>query len=169
MLCSRGLLPSCHGSFPASSCVHSVHETHLPGFHRLPSVFKATQISSGLARLSDPSAVYFPPSLPSRVLASHWPDNSQDQLEWLLSLPKRHCPGHLKGPSPSGNSSSPGKDPARYLPWPADIPWKRLAVTGNTRENTGPPEQGTTCYCFSLLLTTSGAVDPAIPQQSGMR
>lgn len=24
MLCSRGLLPSCHGSFPASSCVHSV-------------------------------------------------------------------------------------------------------------------------------------------------
>lgn len=52
MLCSWGLLPSCHGSFPASSCVHSVHETHLPGFHRLPSVFKATQISSGLARLS---------------------------------------------------------------------------------------------------------------------
>lgn len=47
-LCSWGLLPSCHGSFPASSCVHSVHETHLPGFHRLPSVFKATQISSGL-------------------------------------------------------------------------------------------------------------------------
>jgi hypothetical protein len=34
-LCSRGLLPSCHGSFPASSCVHSVHETLLPGFHRL--------------------------------------------------------------------------------------------------------------------------------------
>lgn len=51
MLCSRGLLPSCHGSFPASSCVHSVHETHLPGFHRLPSVFKATQISSWLRRL----------------------------------------------------------------------------------------------------------------------
>lgn len=51
MLCSWGLLPSCHGSFPASSCVHSVHETHLPGFHRLLSVFKATQISSGLRRL----------------------------------------------------------------------------------------------------------------------
>lgn len=47
-LCSWGLLPSCHGSFPASSCVHSVHETYLSGFHRLPSVFKATQISSGL-------------------------------------------------------------------------------------------------------------------------
>lgn len=70
MLCSRGLLPSCHGSFPASSCIHSVHETHLPGLHRLPSVFKATQILSGLARLSEPSAVYFPPSLPSRELAS---------------------------------------------------------------------------------------------------
>ena len=27
MLCSWGLLPSCHGSFPASPCVHSVHET----------------------------------------------------------------------------------------------------------------------------------------------
>lgn len=26
------------------------------------------------------------------------------------------------------------------------------------RENTGPPEQGVTCYCFGLLLTTSGAV-----------
>ena len=25
-------------------------------------------------------------------------------------------------------------------------------------ENTGPPEQGVTCYCFGLLLTTSGAV-----------
>lgn len=47
-LCSWGLLPSCHGSFPASSCVHSVHETLLSGFHRLPPVFKATQISSGL-------------------------------------------------------------------------------------------------------------------------
>ncbi len=35
------------------------------------------------------------------------------------------------------------------------------------RENTGPPEQGVTCYCFGLLLTTSGAVDPAIPQQQG--
>ena len=26
------------------------------------------------------------------------------------------------------------------------------------RENTGPPEQGVNCYCFGLLLTTSGAV-----------
>ena len=31
LISSWGLLPSCHGSFPASSCVHSVHETHLPG------------------------------------------------------------------------------------------------------------------------------------------
>lgn len=35
---------------------------------------------------------------------------------------------------------------------------KKLAVTGYIRENTGPPEQGVTCYCFGLLLTTSGAV-----------
>nr|DAU76066.1 MAG TPA: hypothetical protein [Caudoviricetes sp.] len=35
---------------------------------------------------------------------------------------------------------------------------KRLAVAGNTRENAGPPEQGCNSYCFSLLLTTSGAV-----------
>lgn len=26
------------------------------------------------------------------------------------------------------------------------------------RENTGPPEQGVACYCFGLLLATSGAV-----------
>lgn len=31
---------------------------------------KPPQISSGLARLSEPSVVYFPPSLPSRELAS---------------------------------------------------------------------------------------------------
>lgn len=46
-LCSRGLLPSCHGSFPASSCVHSVHETLLPGFHRLHLLFKPLRYRLG--------------------------------------------------------------------------------------------------------------------------
>lgn len=35
------------------------------------------------------------------------------------------------------------------------------------RENTGPPERVSTCYCFGLLIATSGAVEPAIPQQQG--
>ncbi len=48
MLCSRGLLPSCHGSFPASSCVHSVHETHSPGFHRPHLFLKPLRYRLGL-------------------------------------------------------------------------------------------------------------------------
>lgn len=47
-LCSRGLLPSCHGSFPASSCVHSVHETLFPGFHRPHLFFKPLRYRLGL-------------------------------------------------------------------------------------------------------------------------
>lgn len=43
-----------------------------------------------------------------------------------------------------------------YRVWLCSL--KRLAVAGNTRENTGPPEQGCTSYCFGLLLSTSGAV-----------
>lgn len=35
---------------------------------------------------------------------------------------------------------------------------KKLAVAGTTKENVGPPEQGSTSYCFGLLLATSGAV-----------
>ncbi len=41
---------------------------------------------------------------------------------------------------------------------------------GGYRTHTGKhraARTGSTCYCFSLLLTTSGAVDPAIPQQQG--
>lgn len=28
----------------------------------------------------------------------------------------------------------------------------------DNKGNNGPPEQGVTCYCFGLLLSTSGAV-----------
>lgn len=44
--------------------------------------------------------------------------------------------------------------------------------TGGYRTITGKhraARKGSTSYCVDLLLTTSGAVDPAIPQQSGMR
>ncbi|MDM3270906.1 hypothetical protein [Citrobacter sp. Ce129] len=35
------------------------------------------------------------------------------------------------------------------------------------RENTGPPEQGSTFYSFGLLLTTSGAVVGAFGRGAG--